>query len=278
MGSAHAPDRAPTPPPYQGIQPRIVVTPPQESIVEGARTPNTAQMPSETEQVNRRPMFNDPPNVLILNLPPHDSRPPGAFASVGTEFLEEYQRNLRARIVNRPPTPRRSAWGMDIDEMDDSPVAPSDRSFNASPLALTHASMEIDGMFRDTSLGDSFFSRQESTGTWVNSERIRSGQILGIEGEDTLINPPDEDMAGECDVGPTMTNTRERRNALPTGRVFDGPGYRLAPSAGPSGKKRELSGGSSKPGPSHQGTPEHEKRKKRKMKGKGKVRTPISRG
>jgi hypothetical protein len=159
--------------------------------------------------------------------------------------------------------------------MDDSPVAPSDRSLNASPLALTHASMEIDGMFRDTNLGDSLLDRSESTGIWVNSERMRSGQMLAYEGEETLVNPPDEDMSGviESHIGPTMTNNRERRNTLPTGTVYDGQGDRLAPSPGPSGRKRELSGGDSKAAPSHQGTPDHEKRKRRKMKGKGKVRT-----
>ena len=272
--NAPAPNRAPTPPPSQGIQPQIVVTPPQEPIIDDT-TPSNAPMPSGIERANRRPMFDDPPSVFILNSPPHDSRPPGAFAEVCADYLAEYQQTLRARIVNRPPTPRRSAWGIDIDEMDDSPVAPSDRSLNASPLALTHASMEIDGMFRDTSLGDSLLDRSESTGIWVNSERERSGQLLEFEGEDTLVNPPDEDMSGviESHIGPTMTNNRERRNTLPTGTVYDGQGDRLAPSPGPSGRKRELSGGNCKAEPSHQGTPDQEKRKRRKMKGKGKVRT-----
>jgi hypothetical protein len=232
-------------------------------------------MPSENERANRPPLFNDPPNVTVLDSPPHVSPPLGALAMVPAEVLEEYKRALRARIINRPQTPRPSAWGMDIDEVDDSPIAPSHRSSNDSPLALTHASMEIDDLFRDTNLDDSLQSRHESTGIWVNSERMRSGRMLDIEGEDTLVNPPDEDISGvtETDIDSTMTSNRERRYSVPTGKVFDGQGDRLAPSAGPSGRKRELSGGSSKVAPSDQGTPEPEKRKRRKMKGKGKVCT-----
>jgi hypothetical protein len=104
---------------------------------------------------------------------------------------------------------------------------------------------------------------------------MRSGRMLDIEGEDTLVNPPDEDMSGVMITknDPTMTSDRVRRCSLPTGKVLDGQGDHLAPSAAPSGRKRELSGGSSKVAPSHQGTPEPEKRKRRKMKGKGKVCT-----
>jgi len=163
-----------------------------------------------------------------------------------------------------------------MSDSDDSPVPPPDRSPNLSPLARNHAIMEIDGLFRNANLGHSFLDRSELTGIWVDSERTRSGQGSDIEDGDTSVNPPNENTAGDVDAGFTTTSNRGRRYSRSDGKVYDGQGDRVAPSAGPSGRKRELSGEGSKAGPSHQGTPEHDERKRRKMRGKGKVRTRSS--
>lgn len=267
------PHDGPTPPASQVTLPQIVVTPPQGPISDGDNAPSTAPIPSENE---RRPMFNDPPDLHIFGSYSHSSPPPGAFASVPPEFLAEYQRTLRARVINRPSTPRYPAWDIDMSDSDDSPVAPPDRSPNLSPLALNHATTEIDGLFRNANLGYSFLDLSESTAIWVDSERTRSGQVSDIEDGDTSVNPSNENTAGDVDAGFTTTSNRGRRSSHSNGKVYDGQGDRVAPSAGPSGRKRELSGGGSKAGPSHQGTPEHDKRKRRKMKGKGKVRTRSS--
>lgn len=231
-------------------------TPPFFPHFEAAPTPisnsaNLGQPPFET--IER-------PSVAAV----WHSNPPTPVGS----FIQEYNRTLRARIERRPPTPRPSGWTIDNYDLDGSPVARSDYSPGASPLALTHESMEIDGMFQNTTLDSA--RRNETTNAWVQAERKRSDEMLrGVEDEDTLVNPPEDNVAGGSAV-----RFRERRNTLPTGNAFDGQGDRLAPSSGPTGRKRELSGGDGRAGPS-KGTPEEEKRKRRKLKGKGKVRDRV---
>jgi hypothetical protein len=184
--------------------------------------------------------------------------------------LREYQRQARAQITNRPGTPRPSTWTVGPWDSDESLNAPSDRSIDVSPLALKHMSMEIDEIFQNTDFGGSA-SRRDPTDTWVKSGRRISGHSLMID-EDMDVQA---EMAAEAngDIGAATSANRDRRNSLPTGNVYDAQGDRLAaPSEGTTGRKRELSGGSSKAGPSGSGTEEDEKRKRRKMKGKGKVR------
>jgi hypothetical protein len=141
--------------------------------------------------------------------------------------------------------------------------------------------MDIDDIFRDMDFGTSLIPRTESTDTWVTAERRRSHEMLeGGNVEDTSVDLQEEDMGGRIILNsPESTSKRERRYSMPTGNTYDAQGDRLAvPLVGPTGRKRELSGGSSKSGgvsqagQSSRGVTEDERAKKRKMKGKGKVR------
>jgi len=216
-----------------------------------------------------------PDSAMDLDTPtrPRDSVPGGVPPPyIGVSF-HDHELAARARIVDRPSTPRPSAWSLGNYDSSDSPIPPGDTLLDASPLALTHTSMEIDDIFQNTDFVGST-GKIDSTGTWVNFVGEPSATITEIEdGQDDTPVDVQEQLAGDGDVVEPMRN-RDRRNSLPTGSVFGGRGDRLAaPSVGPTGRKRELSGGSSKSGRSDHGGSGSQQRKRMRTKGKGKVCT-----
>lgn len=135
--------------------------------------------------------------------------------------------------------------------------------------------MEIDGIFQNTDFVGSD-ERNESTSTWVKSARRQSVYVSDYEDcETTLVDIPKPKVAGGTkDMDPVSDG--KRRSSLPIGDLYDGQGDRLAvPSAGPTGRKRELSGGSNKSRHSETGSSAGAKRKRRKRKGKGKAGTSF---
>ena len=167
------------------------------------------------------------------------------------------------------------------------PIETADQDI--SPLRISEDSMDLDVIMENTDFVRLSSRRPIDGQVQVMLNRInaedRALTRSGVNQSETDVNKDDshgiaEGQVAECSTRANRPRSPEGNAALPNTGPLETHGGRLAVAETRTGRKRELSGGSStRRGHSPHGPERDEKHKKRKVKdkGKGKVCLSISR-